>query len=126
MQLPPASRAARQVWILRTSPLAGVSVQVRQSGPVLLSDCMRLSKHEVPVWLGVTGDPEGEVPRILPRQVNRTGKTLVRDVGNLRVHVIGARMRCERAARPIVLCGSRTRELWVIRDWQDAAGRDER
>ena len=126
MQVVPAPRAAREIGVVRPRALAGVPVGVGQRRPVVLADRVRLDEHVVPVLLGVARDPERQVAARAAGQVDRARQPLVRDVRDLRVRVVRARVRIERAARPHVLRGRPALELRVGLRGQDPAGRDER
>ena len=120
VQVTPAGRAA----LARRR--GGVPVGVRQRRPVVAARGPRLDEHVVPVRLGVVRRPEGQRDGAGRRHRDLLGEPLVGHVRDLRVDVLVAVVRVERAAR-LVPAGRRpARELRELVGRQDAAGRDER
>ncbi len=72
--------------------LAGVAVEVGQRRPVVLARRVGLDEREVPVGLGVAGDPERQLGA-LGRHRDGAGQALVGRLGRLRQGELGARAR---------------------------------
>jgi hypothetical protein len=66
-----------------TGVVAGVTIGVRQRGPVLSADGVGLDEEVIPVLLGVTVHPERQLPA-LRRDVDGVGEALVGRVSRLR------------------------------------------
>ena len=107
VQLEPARRAA----LARV--LARVPVGIRQRRPVAAARRPRLDGEEVPVLLGVVRRPERQVAAA-GRHRDLAREPLVGHVGDLRVHVLVARVRIERSAGLVPARRRPARELRVL------------